>query len=927
MNTILKDEYYKLTIDDSLIALETKKNGLTAIEASNRLMKYGKNELAPKKLDKWYKVFFKQVIGVMNLILIAAAILAIFFGALEITNVIPGKEEAWVEFIDGGFIFLIIFINSLIGTIQEIKANQAIDALNKISAPSAKVHRDGVLQIIPTSEIVPGDIVFIDDGSIVPCDLRLIASSNLQVQEASLTGESVPVDKDANEIIKEDSVLADRINLCYSSTIVTYGNAVGICIGTGLNTEIGKIAQMLDDQKTEKTHIEQKMDYIAKKLTLMGIMAAIIVLFFNYIGIYVTHNADGTWVAPIMLAITLAVAVIPEGLPSTATIVMALGVKKMATKNAIVKTLSSVETLGSVSCICSDKTGTLTLNQMTVTTLLNYDDISNPKSIPINNVETDESEKYIEMIEAGIVCNTASLDEKNKSKTIGDPTEGALLVLGEQYDIGYKTFRDIHPKLFEQPFDSIRKSMSVVVEYGAEKMLYVKGAGEELLNKCTKIIVNNKVVLLTEQHKTNIRNAINKCSENALRVLGFAKRLVVENHNVGSDLEHDLIFMGLVGMIDPPRKEVKAAVATCHEAGMRVIMITGDHAITAKRIATDLGIYNESLGDLIINGTELDIMNDDELKNKVMYTTVFSRISPNGKLRIINALKSNNQITSMTGDGVNDAPSLKAANIGVAMGITGTDVAKQSANLILLDDNFTTIEGAIFEGRRIYRNIQKVVQFLLAGSVSEILILIFATIIGTFATGYKEVLNPIQILCINLLTDTIPCIALGIDHAEDDVMKREPKDFKHLLTKDLVFRILGYGLFFSMVGLCGYIIGNQCFDQHGMTMAFLVMAISQSLHAFNQQSNTISIFTKKNKQNKWLYISVGISLLIIIALIFTGVYGGDKVQHLLGISKFTGIELVIIISLSVFIIPLGEIAKCFERKLTKRNKTNISLHI
>jgi Ca2+-transporting ATPase len=761
-------------------------------EVNKRRQQFGTNELQQKKKRSILKIVFDQFKDVMILVLIAASFLAIIFGGVEYAM---GTSSYYIEFINGGVILFIVALNGTIGAIQEVKASNALDALKKIGAPTSRVIRSGKTIIIPTCEIVLGDVVYIEDGSIVPADLRLIESSNLKIQEAALTGESVPVDKKATITYAKQLPMADRKNICYSSSIVTYGNGVGVVVSIGMKTEVGKIATMLNDQKEEESPIKKKLNKVGKILTIVGAVAAAVILIIGFATIdYSTNKSEllRLCIEPVMLAITLAVAVIPEGLPAMATIVMALGVQRMAKKNAIVRKLPVVETLGSATVICSDKTGTLTLNRMTVTTILTSDDILKDKVVTIETA-AKERDKYRDIIDCGILCNNAQLDENDPTLTVGDPTEGALLNLGAAFEISYKDLRIEHPRLFEQPFDSNRKRMSSMHKFKDGPFLFTKGAAEELLQKCTHIQTSEGIREKSRADVIAIHKLIHGLSEQALRVLGYAKTKVDENVKV-EDLEHDLVFIGLVGMIDPPRKEVINAVKTCHEAGIRTIMITGDHKITAKVIATELGIYAE--GNLVISGDELTQMDDKTLNESVRTATVFARVSPADKLRIVKALQSNKEIVSMTGDGVNDAPALKSADIGVAMGITGTDVAKDASDMILLDDNFTTIESAIFEGRRIYRNIQKVIQYLLAGNVAEILLVLVVFVAHAIAIAcgnnnlFHEALNPIQLLCINLLTETIPCIALGLDPAEKDIMKQKAHVGGSLFEKGLIRRTI-----------------------------------------------------------------------------------------------------------------------------------------
>jgi Ca2+-transporting ATPase len=586
---------------------------------------------------------------------------------------------------------------------------------------------------------------------------------------------------------------------------------------------------------------------------------------------------------PILLAVSLAVAVIPEGLPAMSTVLMSMGVRKMAKENAIVKKLPAVETLGSCTCICSDKTGTLTLNQMTVTKIFTPDEIiSNKVDEPIE-VKSENNEIYKELLKCGALCNTATLNQDNS--TVGDPTEGALLLVCQQFKLSYETLRIEHPKLFELPFDSDRKRMSTIQKVFDNDVLFCKGATEEVLDICDYYQdANGQKQPMTEQIKNQIKDLNANLSAQALRILSFAKR-ELNDEVKDQNLENHLTYIGLMGMIDPPRKEVKAAVLKCRDAGIKVVMITGDHAITAKAIASELTIFQE--GNEVMNGDELEKISEEELMKKVQKITVFSRISPSGKLKIINALKRSNEIVSMTGDGVNDAPSLKAADIGVAMGITGTDVAKASADVILLDDNFTTIGNAVFEGRRIFRNIQKVVQFLVSGCIAEVLVIIFATILSTFfGSSWDEILNPIQILMLNLVTDTIPCFAIGADKLTKNSKFKKPDVFREIFSKNVMFNIAITGAYFSLIALVGYVLGEVLLHETphaGMTIAFLTLSLVQVFHTFNMQSNFVSIFSKENQFNKLVPILTGSSILVIAAFVVVGLVGGPVASQTLGI--------------------------------------------
>ena len=747
--------------------LHTSEEGLGDAEAAERLKKYGRNELRSKPPKTILQMLKAQIIDPMVLILIGAAT----FSAIL---------QEWTE---AAVIFIIVIVNAVIGIVQEKKAQSSLEALRNMSAPTARVLRQGEESVIPASELVVGDVVMLGDGDMVPADLRLIDSANLKVQEASLTGESVPSEKEAEDILPEDCPLGDRSNMAYTSAIVTYGRATGVVVATGMDTEVGNIAGMLDNQDDTDTPLKRKLNAVGKTLTIVGLIVCVLIF---AIGAFYQRPL----IPQFLVAISLAISIIPEGLPATATIVMALGVQRMAKKNALIRKLPAVETLGGATVICSDKTGTLTLNKMTVTHIAVNGDFENGTTTPIGNAAKQHPAVYRELVYAAALCNDASLDPDRKGEIIGDPTEGALIYMAQAFGIDHEALEDEYPRFFEQPFDSERKRMTTVHRIHEKWVSYTKGAVDEMLPLCTHILTSEGVRPITEADKENITKLCLSMSEDALRVLGFAMRTLTalptdDNENV----EFDMTFVGVTGMIDPPRKEVADSVRTCRQAadsvrtcrqaGIRTIMITGDHKVTALAIAKELDIYRE--GNTVISGEELDTMTDDELDDAVKTTTVFARVSPADKLRIIQSLKRTGEVSAMTGDGVNDSPALKAADIGVAMGITGTDVAKDAADMILLDDSFTTIAYAIKEGRRVYRNIQKVIQFLLVGNIAEILTLFVATLFN-----WDAPLLAVHILWVNLATATLPALALGVDPASKNIMKHKPVKSGTLFEKDLV---------------------------------------------------------------------------------------------------------------------------------------------
>lgn len=731
----------------------------------------------------------------------------------------------------------------------------------------------------------------------VPADIRLIESSNLKIQESSLTGESVPVEKDADEEVRAGSPLGDRTNMAYSSSIVTYGRAEGVVVATGMNTEVGNIAEMLNEEDEFDTPIKRKLAAVGKTLSIAGIIICIVIF---VIGLMYRRP----WIPLLMTAISLAISIIPEGLPATATIVMALGVKRMVKENALVRKLPAVETLGSSTVICSDKTGTLTQNRMTVKELAIEEHIKAKKTIKVEEIEKEDRENYKEIVYAGALCNDAAIDPDKKDEILGDPTEGALIFLARDFGIDQEELEEKYEREYEQPFDSDRKRMSTIQKIDGKNIVYTKGAVDEMLELCTKILTPEGEREITDEDKENILELSITMSKKALRVLGFARKEIEKiPEEDDENIEYDLTFIGMCGMIDPPRPEVIEAIKTCKKAGIRTVMITGDHLITATAIAKELGIWKEGSNGIL--GEELDQMTDKELDKAVKNTAVFARVSPNHKLRIIQSLKRTGEIAAMTGDGVNDAPALKNADIGIAMGLNGTDVAKDSADMILLDDDFTTIIYAVKEGRRVYRNIQKVIQFLLAGNIAEVLTLFIATLLN-----WEAPILAVHILCINLATDTLPALALGVDPASKNIMKEKPVKSGTLFEKALIARVILHGLFITVVTIIAYQIGLKT-DSHivGQTMAFTTLSISQMFHAFNQRSNTESIFTTGNGHNPQLLIAFIASFAVIFAILFI-----PGLRTIFSLTTLTAREWAIVIALSITPLILVEITKWIKRK-------------
>lgn len=877
---------YSQTKDELFSNLETSSAGLSEPEVDRRLKKYGHNVLNKKPPKSILNMLKEQIFDPMILILLGAAT----FSALL---------NEWVE---AGVIFFIVIINSIIGIIQEKKAQASLAALKTMSAPTATVIRNGSEKIVSASELVVGDLVILNNGDMVPADLRLTQSNNLKIAEASLTGESIASEKNAAAVLSPDCPLGDRKNMAYTSSIVTYGRGSGIVTKTGMNTEIGQIAGMLEDDDTSDTPLKRKLNAVGKILTIIGLI--ICVLIFAIGAFY------GRPLLPqFLVAISLAISIIPEGLPATATIIMALGVQRMAKEHALIKNLPAVETLGNATVICSDKTGTLTLNKMTVTHLANGDDFLNKKILKVQKAVKNNN-AYKDLMYAASLCNDASLSPASPEEIIGDPTEGALIPLAQDFGYSVSSLRKEYPRLGEYPFDSIRKRMSTIHEINNEYVAYIKGALDELLPLCDSIATSNGVQKLTKTDKENILALSHKMSDQALRVLGFASRTILNLPQENENIEQHLVFLGAVEMIDPARDEVKASIKMAREAGIKTIMITGDHKNTAVAIAKNLGIYAN--GNTVISGTELNEMTDSELDQAVKSTTVFARVSPNDKLRIIQSLKRNEEVVAMTGDGVNDSPALKAANIGVAMGISGTDVAKDVSDMILLNDSFTTITAAIKEGRKVYRNIQKVIQFLLVGNIAEITTLFIATLFN-----WDAPLLAVHILWVNLATASLPALALGVDPASKNIMKHKPVKTGTLFERDLVWRVISQGIFVALMTLLAYWIGDT-FDNPiaGQTMAFCVLALSQMLRAFNQHSNTDPIWIRGNKVNIWLIVSFIVSAILMGVILFT-----PNLQSLFHLTNLTSRQWLVVIILSLFSILQVELMKLIKRSVKARQQS------
>ncbi|WP_419491126.1 cation-translocating P-type ATPase, partial [Anaerotruncus massiliensis (ex Liu et al. 2021)] len=759
--------------------------GLTAAEASARLQKHGPNELAEKKRKSKLAMFLSQLNDPMIYILFAAAAISIFLREVS----------------DAVIILLVVLLNAVIGMTQEAKAEQALEALKKLSSPNALVRRDGRLSEVPAAGLVPGDIVLLEAGRVVPADLRLLQSVNLKVEESALTGESVPAEKDAAFVAEGEPGIGDRVNMAFSSTSVAYGRGEGVVTATGMDTEIGRIAAMLAGQKQELTPLQKRLADLGK---ILGVVAVVVCL--AMFGIAVLQRRD----IPEMLltAISLAVAAIPEGLPAVVTIVLALGVQRMVKVNTIVRRLPSVETLGAVSVVCSDKTGTLTQNKMTPQKI--YADgalLAEPELNLANDVQRL-------LLKAALLASDATTDEE-RGTSIGDPTEVALVMMGDRIGVDEGVYRSQHPRLRELAFDSDRKLMSTLHVIEGVPTLYTKGAIDVLLDRSTHVLTGAGAVPLTPEWKERISRTNMELSLEGLRVLALAYKELPEVRDLTLDDERDFTFIGLVSMIDPPRPEAVQAVADAKRGGVRTIMITGDHKVTASAIARQIGIFRE--GDEAVSGVELDGMSDHDLDERLEHISVYARVSPEHKIRIVKAWQRKGKIVSMTGDGVNDAPALKAADIGVAMGITGTEVSKDAASMILADDNFATIVKAVVNGRGVYTNIKNAINFLLSGNMAGILCVFLASVLGL-----PMPFAPVHLLFINLLTDSLPAIAVGVEPARKGLLDQKPRNPKEpILNKSLMLRILAFGAVIAAATMTAFFVGlNAGGAALASTMAF-----------------------------------------------------------------------------------------------------------
>ena len=886
-------DYYKLSVDETLNELNADSAGLSSERAAERLAQYGPNKLKEAEKPGFRKRFLTQMKDPMLIILLAAA------GVSALTGAIAGESE-WAETI---IILAVVLLNAVLGVLQESKAEAAIEALQTMTAATCKVLRDGKMAVLHSDELVPGDVVLLEAGDAVPADGRIIESASLKIEEAALTGESVPVNKMLDALgaaqKQADVPLGDRKNMCYMGSTVVYGRGKTVITATGMSTEMGKIAGVLSNTKDEQTPLQRKLDELGRLLSKMVLGICVFIFAFNLFMARGELTAGGHALEVVlktfMVAVSLAVAAIPEGLATVVTVVLSIGVTKMSRENAVIRRLTAVETLGCTQVICSDKTGTLTQNKMTV---------------------VEHIGETLSVASAMALCSDAVLNDEDQAE--GEPTECALVNFACSVGAKKRDLEKKSPRIDEAPFDSARKMMSTVHKSGEDFVQYTKGAPDALLSRCTHYFESGKILPMTDAKRREILNSNKAMADRALRVLAVAKRDWAEKpeNNAPEYLERDLVFLGLTGMIDPIRPEVKAAIAECRGAGIRAVMITGDHRDTAVAIAKELGIITDE--SQAVTGAELDRFSDEQLRERVTEYGVYARVQPEHKTRIVQAWKARGAVTAMTGDGVNDAPSIKSADIGIGMGITGTDVTKNVADMVLADDNFATIVVAVGEGRRIYDNIRKAIQFLLASNMSEVLGVFCATLMGF------TLLNPVHLLFINLVTDCFPALALGMEKAEPDVMNRPPRNSREgIFAGGLLGDIIYQGILVTALTILSYWMGNffetgvfslpAGVSEHGMTMAFLTMSMCEIFHSFNLRSQRNSVFSLHG-QNPVLWAAMIGSLILTTAVL--------EVPFLANAFGFTPVgaaEYGVALCLAVLVILVVEAVKFFQRRRRRQN--------
>lgn len=886
------DAWWSIPVDRVLSKLETHPfKGLKSNIAEERLKKYGLNVIREVKKRSAFAIFLDQFKSFLILILIVASSLSIILGEVK----------------DALVILAIVLLMSLLGFIQEYRAEKTIEALRKLTTPKAKVIRDGILKIIDASHIVPGDLVIVEEGDRVPADIRLIESLELHVDESSFTGESIPVLKNASVIIPPKAPIYERKNMAFMGTYVVRGKGKGVVVATGMNTELGKIAKAVEEAPLEKTFLQKNLDKLGKNLGYMFIASVLIVFILGYI------RGLGTLLELLMTSIALAVAAIPEGLPAIVTIILALGVWRMAKRNAIVKKISQVETLGITTVICTDKTGTLTKNEMTVRKVILPSglvvDVSGSGYSLEGKIHVNEKEVNIEslpeefklLIEAAVLCNNAFLRiENGEVKIIGDPLEASLLILAEKAGVSTDSLRGVRVRVHEIPFDSSRKMMTTVHRINGEFIVYCKGAPEVILSKSKYVMINGEVIKLTDEVIKQIESEVKNYASQALRILAFAFKKVKEPDT--KKLEQDLVFLGFIGIIDPPREEVYEAIAKAKKAGIKVIMVTGDHKETAIAIAKEIGLEIE--GKLVLTGKELEEISDEELEKIVDNVAIFARVTPSHKVKVVKALKNRGHIVAMTGDGVNDAPALKMADIGIAMGIRGTDVAKEAADLILLDDNFSTIVKAVEEGRVIYDNVKKPIRYLISANIGEV-----AAILLSEIANLPLIFRPAQILWMNLITDSFPAIALGLEPSEPGIMTKKPKDIiKELFTLKTMTYAAFVGIIMAAVTVFLYLTSLPLDLNYARSMAFTFIVFAQIMYALSSRSAENTIAKLGILSNK----SMIYALIISITLQLLAIYG---LPSMFDVEPLLLNDMFYIIILSLILILVDEIRKVLKVKI------------
>lgn len=885
--------FYNQKIEDVAKDFATSvSSGLKASQIDGLRAQYGSNSLTSKKKVSIWQRFLAQFKDFMIIVLIVAALLSGFVAQ---------------EWTDAAIIMIVVILNAVLGVFQETRSEEAINALKKMATPNAHVRRDGQIVEIPSTKLVPGDVVLLEAGDVVPADLRLTLTKSLKIEESALTGESVPVDKNSEPVNEKKLALADQDNMAFANTNVTYGRGEGIVTATGMTTEVGKIATMLNNTDETDTPLKRNLNQLGKTLTIMILLICAVVFVVGFFTKKGTEPTDKLAIDMFLVAVSLAVAAIPEGLPAIVTIILALGTQVMAKHNSIVRKLPAVETLGATDIICSDKTGTLTQNKMTVEQVYYDNQVHNSS----NSINHDNH-----ALMAMVLANDSKLDDNNQ--LLGDPTETALIQYALDQKIDVHNLLANHKRMQEVPFDSGRKLMSTINEDSGQYFVAVKGAPDQLLKRVTRIELDGKVSEITEKQKDEIMLSNQNMAKNALRVLGLAYKPVEQLYDdpATDNVEQDLIFAGLVGMIDPERPEAKEAIKEAHSAGIRTVMITGDFQVTAQAIAERLGILKPGQDERVVTGAQLDEFSDEYLEKHVADFDVYARVSPEHKVRIVKAWQAQGKIVAMTGDGVNDAPSLKQADIGIGMGITGTEVSKGASDMVLADDNFATIVEAVKQGRKVFSNIQKAILYLMSCNVGEVLTVFMMTMLGW------DILAPVQLLWINLVTDTLPAIALGLEPVEKGIMKRTPRGKKsNFFSGGVASSIVYQGILEGVIVLTTYQLGLN-FGPHmgnanlqhadALTMAFLTLGLIQLFHAFNSKYIHQSIFSKRTFANKWFNWAILISAVVMAAVEL------PFMTKFFDVTELNSTQWLIVLGAGICMIVIVEIVKAFQRLAGKK---------